>query len=93
VSDGAEPDPLLAYRTFDLDSGGGPGEEGGFRSPGARDRSRPRTSRCSTTRFILAVLKPGGISLHVRGRDTTPRALGEVISGGKPRIPSVATRA
>lgn len=93
VSDGASPTRSLAYRTFDLDRpGGGPGEEGGFPVSGGTGPVATADLALLDDKAYFAVLKPGGISLHVfAGATTTPRALGEVIFGRQPRIPSVAT--
>ena len=91
VSDDTSPLRSLAYRTFDLDRPA-PAEASGFPVSGGTGPVVTADLTMLDDKAYFAVLKPGGVSLHVfASATTTPRALREVIFARQPRIPSVAT--
>ncbi|HSO39142.1 MAG TPA: hypothetical protein VLT33_41735 [Labilithrix sp.] len=90
VSDGGGPGRSVSYRAFDLDRPS-TSEASGFSVEGGTGAVSTADITMLDDKAYFAVLKPGGISLHVlAGASTTPRPLREVVFGKQPRIPSVS---
>ncbi len=90
VSDGGGPGRSISYRAFDLGRTA-PAETNGFSVEGA---GVPTTGDVTLLgdKAYFAVLKPGGVSLHVYSNaSTTPTPLREVIFSKQPRISGVPT--
>ena len=91
VSDGASPGRSVAYRTFDADRPP-TAEPGGFPVVGGTGLVTSADVALLDDKAYFAVVKPGGVSLHVfASASTTPRPLREVQFATQPRIPSVTT--
>jgi hypothetical protein len=90
VSDGAGPGNSVSYRAFDLDRTAA-ADSNGFAVEGAGTVTTADVTMLEDKAYF-AVLKPGGISLHVfASASTTPRPLREVIFARQTRIPQVDT--
>jgi hypothetical protein len=90
VSDGGGPGRSISYRAFDLGKTT-PAETNGFSVEGA---GVPTTADVTMLgdKAYFAVLKPGGVSLHVYANaSTTPTPLRESIFAKEPRISGIST--
>lgn len=90
VSDGGGPGRSISYRAFDLGRTI-PAETNGFSVEGA---GIPTTGDVTMLgdKAYFAVLKPGGVSLHVYANaSTTPTPLREVLFTKEPRISGIST--